>query len=127
MGKYTNLKICMDCFDVFDYKGEISKIDASRPFINKVPTFKICYEQINSINPNAGLCFDCFCKQLNVSLAGSALAFESLPSEKIKSYDFNKILDTPSNIPEFMKPFDETVRLSDLSENLKEARKNGEL
>lgn len=127
MGKYTNLKLCMDCFDVFDYKGEILKLDASRPFINKVPALKVFYEQANGIHPNYGLCFDCFCKKLNVSLAGSALASESLSYEKINLDDFDKMLDAPSNIPESMKPFYETVSLATLSENLKEARKNGEL
>ena len=37
------------------------------------------------------------------------------------------IINTPSNIPEFMKPFDESARLAALSEILKEARKRGEL
>lgn len=130
MGKYTNLKLCVNCFDVFDYKGEILKLDASRPFINKVPALKVFYEQANGIHPNCGLCFDCFCKELNISLASSTLAFEPVTSEKINSdnsFHFDELLNVPSNIPEFMKPFDETERLSALSENLKEARKKGEL
>ena len=127
MGKYTDLKLCVDCFNVFDYKEAISKFDASKPFINKVPALKVCYQQNNGIHSNCGLCFDCFCKELNVSLAGTALAFEPITSEKINSTDVDEFFNTPSNIPEFMKPFDESARLVALSEILKEARKKGKL
>lgn len=101
MGKYSNYKICVECNGVFNYKQELEKIGESELIIKNMPSIYEGYKAINSYSPYAGLCMECFLKNINKSIAASAIAL-SMDCCNARDMLNKSCINELMNIPETM-------------------------
>lgn len=71
MGKITSYKLCTVCKNIYDENKDLEILNDS-VISKKIPALRESYVAGSTASKYLGVCFDCFVKPINISLAACA-------------------------------------------------------